>query len=387
MPPTPAAPSAGKPGAVRRRICRLIAPVLLSPLLLGAEDSLTRRPLPAQDHRIPRTLLPVIHSAEAQRELGITGPDLDRLESVLRTIDADWLRIRNRTEAEIHPVLDRGAEVVLDHLREKRNEAALARLHQLELQAQGPRALLRSELIDGLELTTVQVRDLGRLFDATDDLRGRARVLARPPAAPNLLPYQRALTGEKAAVDRILTADQIQRWNALLGPRQNTAAYERIHPLAPAALEAGAWLNGTNASLAALRGRVLVVLFYSFQDAHSLSANQACNRWHRSFANNGLSVIGIQSPKVDAERDYAAFGLSLLRDKIQFPVLLDADKSNWEAWGNDAWPTLFVIDRRGYIRGWWSGQLHTSNAGSAARIEQVIRRLLAEPVPPPVSRP
>lgn len=387
MPPTSAVPSAGRPGARRRWIHGLIAPVLLFPLLLGAQDPLTRRPLPAQDHRIPRTLLPLIHSAEAQRELGITGPDLDRLESVLRSIDAEWLRMRNRTETEIHPVLDRGAEVVLDHLREKRNDAALARLHQLELQAQGPRALLRAEVIDALELTTVQVRDLGRLFDATDDLRRRARMLSRPPSVPNLLPYQRALVAEKAAVDRILTTDQIQRWNGLLAPKQDTTAYERVLPLAPSTLEPGAWLNGTNASLAALRGRVVVVLFYSFQDADSLSANQACNRWHRAYANNGLTVIGIQSPKVDAERDYAAFGLSLLRDKIQFPVLLDADKSNWEAWGNEAWPTLFVIDRRGYIRGWWSGRLQASNAGGEARIEQVIRRLLAEPIPPPRSRP
>jgi peroxiredoxin len=387
MPSLPACLLAGRAGALRRWIHCFAAPVLLAALPLCADEPLTRKPIPAHDHRIPRTLLPLIHSAEAQRELGIKGPDLDRLEGVLRNIDTDWLRIRKRWETEIHPLLDRGTEVVLNHLRESHGEAAIARLHQLELQAQGPRALLRAELINALELTTVQVRDLGRLFETTDDLQSRARMLARPPTPPNLLPYERARARERSAAERILTPEQNQRWVALLGPIQNTAAYERVHPLAPATLEPGAWLNGTNASLAALRGRVVVVLFYSFQDSASLSANQACNRWHRRFANNGLSVIGIQSPKVDAERDYSAFGLSILRDRIQFPVLLDADKSNWDAWGNDTWPTLFLIDRRGYIRGWWSGGLQKSNAGGEARIEQQIRRLLAEPIPPPVSRP
>lgn len=387
MPITHAVFSARRLGAVRHLTHIFAALVLLSSLPLSANEPLKRRPLPAQDHRIPRTLLPLIHSAEAQRELGIQGPDLDPLETVLRNIDEEWLRVRSKTEVEIHPVLDRGSEAILNHLRERHGEATVARLHQLELQAQGVRALLRAELIDALELTTVQVRDLGRLFDATDDLRRRARLLVRPPTPPNLAPYQRALASERMTAERMLTADQIQRWNSLLGPKQNTAAYERVHPLAPATLESGAWLNGTNASLAALRGRVLVVLFYSFQDANSLSANQSCNRWHRSFANNGLSIIGVQSPRVDAERDYAAFGVSLLRDRIQFPVLLDADKSNWDAWGNDTWPTLFVVDRRGYIRGWWSGKLQNSNAGGEARIEQMIRRLLAEPVPPPRARP
>ncbi len=384
---TPAVPSAGRPGAVRRWIHCLAAPFLLASIPLCADEPLTRKPLPAQDHRIPRTLLPLIHSAEAQRELGVKGTDLDALETILRPIDAEWLRLRKRTESEIHPILDRGTEVVLSHLREKHGEASIARLHQLELQAQGARALLRAELINALELTTVQVRDLGRLFETTDDLQRRARMLARPPAPPNLLPYERARAGERSAAERILTPEQNQRWVALLGPVQNTAAYERVHPLAPATLEPGAWLNGTNARLAALRGRVVVVLFYSFQDANSLAVNQACNRWHRRFANNGLSVIGIQSPRVDAERDYAAFGLSILRDRIQFPVLLDADKSNWDAWGNDIWPTLFLIDRRGYIRGWWSGELQKSNGGGEARIEQQIRRLLAEPIPAPLSRP
>lgn len=387
MPITCAVLSAGRLGAVRHWIHIFAALALLSPLSLSADEPLKRRPIPAQDHRIPRTLLPLIHSAEAQRDLGIQGPDLDPLETVLRSIDAEWLQARNKTEAEIHPILDRGTETVLNHLRERHGEAAVARLHQLELQAQGVRALLRAELIDALELTTVQVRDLGRLFDATEDLRRRARLLVRQPTPPNLAPYQRALASERITAERMLSADQIQRWNTLLGPKHNTAAYERVHPLAPAALESGAWLNGTNASLAALRGRVLVVLFYSFQDANSLAANQACNRWHRSFANKGLSIIGVQSPRVDAERDYAAFGVSLLRDRIQFPVLLDANKSNWDAWGNETWPTLFVVDRRGYIRGWWSGKLQNSNGGGEARIEQMIRRLLEEPVPPPRTRP
>jgi peroxiredoxin len=387
MPLTCAARSARRPGAVRHWIHVFTALVLLSSFPLSADEPLKRRPLPTQDHRIPRTLFPLIHSAEAQRELGIQGPDLDRLETVLRNIDIEWLRVRNGTEAEIHPILDRGSEAVVNHLRERHGEAAVARLHQLELQAQGVRALLRAELIDALELTTVQVRDLGRLFDATDDLRRRARLLVHPPTPPNLAPYQRALASERITAERMLTADQIQRWNSLLGPKQDTATFERVHPLAPAALESGAWLNGTNTSLAALRGRVLVVLFYSFQDANSLAANQACNRWHRTFANNGLNIIGVQSPRVDAERDYAAFGVSLLRDRIQFPVLLDANKSNWDTWGNDTWPTLFLVDRRGYIRGWWSGKLQNSHAGGEARIEQMIRRLLAEPILPPRSRP
>ena len=64
-----------------------------------------------------------------------------------------------------------------------------------------------------------------------------------------------------------------------------------------------------------------------------------------------------------------------------FPALAVADyfeKKNWDAWGNTMWPTVYVVDKRGYIRYWWMGELQWQGARGDKYIERLVDKLRLE---------
>ena len=63
---------------------------------------------------------------------------------------------------------------------------------------------------------------------------------------------------------------------------------------------------------------------------------------------------------------------------FRFPVLIDGDKANWYAWGNSMWPSVYVVDRRGYLRAFWPGELKWKGATGDAWIAERIESLIAE---------
>ncbi len=63
---------------------------------------------------------------------------------------------------------------------------------------------------------------------------------------------------------------------------------------------------------------------------------------------------------------------------MQYPIIVDNDKKNWSTWGNTMWPTVYLIDKQGYVRTWWMGELNWKGAGMQKVMKQHIRTLLAE---------
>jgi len=64
---------------------------------------------------------------------------------------------------------------------------------------------------------------------------------------------------------------------------------------------------------------------------------------------------------------------------MRYPILVDLDKKNWNAWGNSMWPTVYLIDKKGYVRSWWQGELNWKGAGGQKIMANRIAELLAEP--------
>ena len=93
-------------------------------------------------------------------------------------------------------------------------------------------------------------------------------------------------------------------------------------------------------------------------------------------------MIGVHTPETRQERDAAAVRQKMQESGLDFPVLLDDHKKNWQAWGNTMWPTVYLIDKRGYVRSWWLGELNWQDAGGEKIMRERIEKLLAEPVNP-----
>ena len=92
--------------------------------------------------------------------------------------------------------------------------------------------------------------------------------------------------------------------------------------------------------------------------------------WDKRFSGKGLRVVGVHSGEFDYERDDAQVAAYVKKEGIGWPVVLDPEYGAWQAFGVTAWPTIFLIDRKGAIRTVWVGDDH------ASEIERAIEHLL-----------
>jgi thiol-disulfide isomerase/thioredoxin len=132
------------------------------------------------------------------------------------------------------------------------------------------------------------------------------------------------------------------------------------------------WLNTQPVRMADLRGKVVLVEFWTFGCSNCRHVEPHVKEWFAQFHNSGLEIISIHSPElgyekvIDNVRDYVS------SQGITYPVAIDNDFSNWGRYNNHYWPTLYLIDKRGFIRHRKIGE------GDYAGTEQRIRSLLQE---------
>ena len=99
------------------------------------------------------------------------------------------------------------------------------------------------------------------------------------------------------------------------------------------------------------------------------------------FAGREFVLLGIHTPETAAERDPANVREATRAADLTFPILIDPERRNWDAWGNSMWPSVYLIDTQGYVRYWWYGELNWKGADGAERLRQRIEELLdASPV-------
>jgi cytochrome c biogenesis protein CcdA/thiol-disulfide isomerase/thioredoxin len=141
------------------------------------------------------------------------------------------------------------------------------------------------------------------------------------------------------------------------------------------------WLNSAPLTAEALRGKVVVVDFWTYSCINCLRALPFVQSWYAKYKDHGLVVIGVHAPEFAFEKDAANVRRAVADLKIDYPVALDNDYAIWQAFNNQYWPAHYFIDATGQIRA------HHFGEGNYDESEQIIRRLLAEAghtgLPPP----
>ena len=133
------------------------------------------------------------------------------------------------------------------------------------------------------------------------------------------------------------------------------------------------WLNGGPTKLAELKGKVVLVEFWTFGCYNCRNVEPYVRDWYKKYREQGFVVIGVHSPEFSYEKDLAKVQ-AYLRDKdIRYPVPIDNDFATWNRYGNRYWPAMYLIDKRGIIRTVRVGE------GGYAETERWIQSLLAEP--------
>jgi cytochrome c biogenesis protein CcdA/thiol-disulfide isomerase/thioredoxin len=135
------------------------------------------------------------------------------------------------------------------------------------------------------------------------------------------------------------------------------------------------WFNtpgGRPLTLKALRGRVVLVDFWTYTCINCLRTLPYLEAWDARYRHDGLTIVGVHSPEFPFERDAGNVAGAIKREGIRYPVAQDNQLSTWDAWGNQYWPAEYLIDARGQVREAHFGE------GDYDRTEMAIRALLRE---------
>ncbi|WP_314598932.1 cytochrome c biogenesis protein DipZ, partial [Burkholderia aenigmatica] len=132
------------------------------------------------------------------------------------------------------------------------------------------------------------------------------------------------------------------------------------------------WLNSPPLTAAGLRGKVVLVDFWTYSCINCLRTLPYTTAWARKYAPYGLVVIGVHAPEFAFERDIGNVKKAVHDLGIDYPVAIDNGYSIWRAFGNEYWPAHYFIDAQGRIRH------HHFGEGEYAQSERAIQSLLAE---------
>jgi cytochrome c biogenesis protein CcdA/thiol-disulfide isomerase/thioredoxin len=125
-------------------------------------------------------------------------------------------------------------------------------------------------------------------------------------------------------------------------------------------------------SLPALRGRVVLVDFWTYSCINCIRTLPYLKAWDARYRKDGLTIVGIHTPEFPFEREASNVEAAIRENGIRYPVGQDNEQQTWNAYGNQYWPAEYFIDAQGRVRFVHFGE------GSYGEKEHVIRQLLAE---------
>jgi cytochrome c biogenesis protein CcdA/thiol-disulfide isomerase/thioredoxin len=229
------------------------------------------------------------------------------------------------------------------------------------------------------------VRAMPRLVAWSEGLRRAAGGLVLAGVAMSV-------TGLDMSVQRLLPGlgtDQIEqqwlrRWSPSTPKAKAAATWMPVDLRTPAPLNLSVegalpelqglqgWLNSPALSRAQLRGKVVLIDFWTFGCINCQRAIPYVQKWHERYKDQGLVVIGIHAPEFAYERDPGNVRRAVSRMGLSFAVASDNDFQVWRAFDNRYWPALYLIDAQGRIR------YHHFGEGAYDTTPQAIEQLLKE---------
>ncbi len=142
---------------------------------------------------------------------------------------------------------------------------------------------------------------------------------------------------------------------------------------APAFAGIDRWLNSEPLRQEALRGKVVLVDFWTYTCINCVGTLPYVKSWHAKYKDQGLVVVGVHTPEYPFERSTSNVEGAIKRFGITYPVAQDNGYATWRAFDNQFWPAVYLIDKKGRIvyRHFGEGQYQET--------EQAIKALLAQP--------
>ena len=134
---------------------------------------------------------------------------------------------------------------------------------------------------------------------------------------------------------------------------------------------ATAWLNSAPLTAGDLKGKVVLIDFWTYTCINWLRTVPYVRAWAARYKDQGLVVIGVHTPEFSFEEDVDNVRRAAQERGVTYPIAIDNDRAIWSGFGNHYWPALYIVDAAGVVRDHYFGEGHYEES------EMRIRRLLA----------
>src|SRR6266571_887112 len=158
----------------------------------------------------------------------------------------------------------------------------------------------------------------------------------------------------------------------LLAARHPAEVHLPMEGELPSFSGATAWLNSPPLSAASLRGRVVLIDFWTYTCINWLRTLPYVRAWAEKYKDHGVVVIGVHTPEFSFEHDLENVRRAAKDMRVAYPIAIDNDYAVWDAFDNHYWPALYLVDAQGRIR------YHHFGEGAYEQSEMMIQHVLAE---------
>ena len=332
--------------------------------------------------RAPDPYWSLVHDEAVLDDLKLTADQRKAWRSALDPLDLRCFPLRNKSASEAEAGFAKAATDARTELSKILKPQQTQRLEQIVVRAQGPAALLRDDLAAKLKLTDKQRTEIRKSIADARDARSKLEKdlrAAKLETAAAEKEMAKLSTVERDAINAILTNDQKIKLNGLFARDFDVSKLGNTAFKTPELIgDSTNWLNASPLSVGQLRGRVAVVHFFAFGCINCIHNYPTYREWQDAFAGKDVQLIGIHTPETQGEHNVQTLQGKLKAERLEFPVIVDNDKANWNAWGNSMWPSVYVLDKQGYMRAFWAGELKWQGATGDQELKRQIETLLGE---------
>ncbi len=323
----------------------------------------------------------LIHEPAVIAELKLTANEQKAFQKLTDDLDLRVFPLRNKSRDVMLPGLKKVFEELQAGLKSAVSPAQHKRLNEIYMRRLGTNALLRDDVAAKMRYSDSQRKDIETIITDTQTSVTALEKEASEgkPREPLEKKYTAFKIDEQKRIIKLLKPNQQMAWRELVGADFDMATLGRAAFQAPELVNTDDWINSSPIKLQELRGKVIVVHFYACGCSNCIHNYSWYHQWHEAFKDKGVVLVGIHSPETASERDSANVRKKAAAEKFAFPVLIDGKSENWNAWGNAMWPSVYLIDKRGYLRQFWPGELNWQGNNGEKYMRDWIERLVAEP--------
>ena len=327
---------------------------------------------------IPHPITSLLRSGRIHRDLKLAPEVVAQVEKAVDEVDLPLWRLRDLPPEKRNGQADQLVSQLWRRLSDILSVRQTQRLNQIVWQAQGVEAILEPEVTTRLKLTAGQTANILAMLNT--GYKRIAEIRLNPPIRPESVrnaQIQQVRAETQQNIVAVLSSFQQDAFTLLVGRRLNLSQVRSVACKAPE-IETETWINSSPVKLSELKGKVKVVYFYAFGCGNCVRSLPHYNAWQKRFDTDTFAIVGIHRPETERERDIEKVKEKAVEAGMEYPIAIDNDSLAWEAWGNHTWPTTYLIDKNGYVRYWWYGELNWQDNGSEKHLRDRIQGLIRE---------